>query len=256
MDQFQHRLADPDLATPGLAPQPTGRDGLCDLLGAAFRPGLLSTAAALELARLGQFQQIPAKTLFLRADAPASALWLLIEGTVSVGSHDDQQHWWQTRTVHAGRWIDAESAWLGGNYLESALAETAVSAYRLPVREVEQAFVTRPEIARSLLAAVAERVRRVSGDAHDLLAKNVLARCAGWLIDELQISDQASAVVLRQHKRSIASQLGTSPETFSRTLRQLCDMRVIDMDRYRIHVRDAQALRHLSGGAFAHGAKT
>lgn len=75
-------------------------------------------------------------------------------------------------------------------------------------------------------------------------------------IDELQTSDQSSAVVMNQHKRAIASQLGTSPETFSRMLRQLCDMKVIDMDRYRIHVRDAQALQRLSNGALAHGAKT
>ncbi|MCU7376124.1 Crp/Fnr family transcriptional regulator [Paucibacter sp. O1-1] len=256
MNHFQHRLADPNEAAVRLVPAHNSREGLCGTLSKAFRPGLLSAAAALELAQLGQFQKIPAKTLFIRADEPASALWLLVNGTVSVGCHDEQQQWRQTRTIHAGHWIDAESAWLGGNYLESARAETAVSAYWLPVREVEQAFVTRPEIARSLLAAVAERVRRVSGDAHDLLAKSVLARCAGWLIDELQTSDQSSAVVMNQHKRAIASQLGTSPETFSRMLRQLCDMKVIDMDRYRIHVRDAQALHRLSNGALAHGAKT
>lgn len=229
-------------------PQPPALRLSGDTLRAALRPGHLHELALLELARAGTARNVLAKTQFIQSGRPADALWLLAQGTVCMGSHDADQHWRQTRTIHPGSWIDAESVWLGGPYLESAIAQTDVLAYRFPVGAVEQAVMVRPEIARPLLAVVADRVRRVSGDAHDLLSKSVLARCAGWLIDELQSSEQAAAVLLRQRKQSIASQLGTSPETFSRVLRRLCELRVIEMDRYCIHIRDAQALQRLSSG--------
>lgn len=221
---------------------------LPQLLQQAFAPGRAEPEALALLAGLGQARLRPARAVLLNDGDKASALWLLSHGVASVGTHDAQGHWRPTRSVHAGGWIDAESAWLGGRYLESAIAETELCAYEFPLPAVEGALQARPDLARALLASVTQRARRVAGDAHDLLAKSVLARCAGWLIEELQSHAPASAIVLRQQKRSIAAQLGTSPETFSRTLRQLREMRVIEMDRNLISVRDAQALRRLNAG--------
>lgn len=245
MDQITHR---PAVHQSAYGQGSTSLALLSDILCRAFQANSPGEAAALELARVCVVHQFAAKKQFIACTASADALWLLTRGRVSVGHHDGTHHWRQTRAVLAGGWIDAESAWLGGNYLESAYAETAVTVCEFPVRDVEQALMARPKIARTLLAAMAERVRRLTCEAHDLLAKNVLARCAGWLVDELQSSEQSSALLMRQHKRSIAAQLGTSPETFSRTLRRLCEMQLIAMDGYQIQVRDTEALRRLSTG--------
>lgn len=239
-----------NIASPHFAPLPAAEpERLPETLQRALAPGRPDAQALQLLAHAGVARLRPARALLFDDSDGASALWLLQRGTVSIGSHDGQGHWRPSHSVHAGAWIDAESAWLGGRYLESAIAETPVCAYEFPIGAVETVLRDRPELARSLLASVAQRARRIAGDAHDLLAKSVLARCAGWLVEELQCSEPAAAIVLRQQKRSIAAQLGTSPETFSRTLRQLREMRVIEMEHNRIRVRDAQALRRLTAGS-------
>lgn len=214
----------------------------------AFEPARPGADALRLLAGLGIARLRPARSVLLHDGDGASALWLLSHGVVSLGRHDALGHWRPVRCVHAGDWIDNESAWLGGRYLATALAETEICAYEFPLAGVEAALHAQPALARALLASVTQRARRVADDAHALLAKSVLARCAGWLIEELRSQAPASAIVLRQQKREIAAQLGTSPETFSRTLRQLREMRVIEMDHKRIDVRDAQALRRLNAG--------
>ncbi|QPF74002.1 Crp/Fnr family transcriptional regulator [Roseateles sp. DAIF2] len=218
------------------------------LLEQAFAPAQPGAEALRLLASLGVVRLRPARALLLNDGDGASALWLLSRGVVSIGHHDAQGLWRPSRSVHAGDWIDNESAWIGGRYLQTALAETEICAYEFPLAGVEAVLHVHPQLARALLASVTQRARRVAGDAHDLLAKSVLARCAGWLIEELRSQAPTSAIVLRQQKRAIAAQLGTSPETFSRTLRQLREMHVIEMNRNLINVRDAQALRRLNAG--------
>ena len=225
---------------------PPELDDLCASLQHAFRPARLSVPAVLALAHFGRAHRLSAKTPVLHRGADANALWLLSRGEVSVGNYDPSGQWWQTRAVEAGEWIDVASAWLGGPYLESAIAETTVTVHELSVTGVEAACRDHPEIARQLLACVSARVRRATQDAHDLLVKDVTARMAGWLLAMLPSDGGESQVVLRQPKRSLASQLGTSPETLSRTLKRLRETGLIDIHGRRIRVHDVQGLRKLA----------
>jgi CRP-like cAMP-binding protein len=96
-----------------------------------------------------------------------------------------------------------------------------------------------------LLALLAARVRELTENTHGLLSKDVLARCADWLLASM---DRNGGVVrISQRKRSIASQLGATPETFSRTLRRLREKGTIEVDGYSIIVRDVPALRRMAG---------
>nr|WP_316642910.1 Crp/Fnr family transcriptional regulator [uncultured Roseateles sp.] len=226
-------------------------DGLYAALRQASGAQALSEAALLALAQLGHAHAVPAKACVLQRGQPAHALWLLTQGTVCVGNHDSQGHWWQTHTVEAHGWIDLSSAWLDGPYLETALAQTAVWVHEFPVEPLAAVAAAHPEVSRWLLGAMAATVRRLGHEVHDLLAKDVMARCAGWLLDSLEASEVPHELVLQQHKRFIASQLGTSPETFSRTLRQLREIGAVEIDRYRIRVHDVPALQRLSGRTVA-----
>lgn len=229
------------------APPLPAHDGLYVALRQASGAQALCEAALLALASLGHSHAVAAKACVVQRGQPAHALWLLTQGAVCVGNHDSQGHWWQTHTVEAHGWIDLASAWLGGAYLATAQAQTAVWVHEFPVEELAAVAAEHPELSRWLLSSMAASVRRLSSDVHDLLAKDVMARCAGWLLDSLVDSDDPRELVLHQHKRFIASQLGTSPETFSRTLRQLREMGAVEIDRYRIRVHDLPALQRLSG---------
>lgn len=229
---------------------------LRQILLAACPAGQLSEPALASLLSLGFMHVLPAKSMCMTASQRAEGLWLLLRGTVSVGRHDAQMQWSQRCTVHAEEWIDAESAWLGGNYLDNARAETEVLLWFFPLPALERAMAAEPALARSLLAVGAERLKRAVGGAQDLLAKHVLARCAAWLLEELRVLGQGEGsstaqtqLVLSQRKCAIASQLGTSPETFSRSLRQLREMGVIASKGYRIWILDVPALVRLAQSA-------
>jgi CRP-like cAMP-binding protein len=219
---------------------------LAELLHVALQPVRLSLTAARALAALGRRHHVAPGSLVLRRGDDAGSLWLLEQGSVSLGSHDAAQRWLSTRSVRSGEWVDAASAWLGTPLIEGALAESDCTLWEFKAGDVEHVCILHPGLWRGLLALLAARVRRLTGEKHGLLSQDVLARCALWLLDALADSPDGSTVVLTQRKRSLAAQLGATPETFSRTLRQLRESGVIEVQGYRIRVRDAAALRQLA----------
>jgi CRP-like cAMP-binding protein len=215
-----------------------------DLVARAFAAAPLTPAAADATAALALEHRVRAGSpVFTRSDA-AAGLWLVVSGRVTVGSWETDHQWRQTHAVGDGEWLDAASAWLGGSFQEDAVAETDTVLLQFPLPAVKRACAAHPSLARALLALLALRVRQLTENTHGLLSKDVLARCADWLLASMDAA--AGTVRMNQRKRSIASQLGATPETFSRTLRQLRERGTIEVDGYSIVVRDVQALRRMA----------
>jgi CRP-like cAMP-binding protein len=207
------------------------------------RPSPIALEALVQCGRRHRYERGDA---VLVRGSPARALWLLERGAVSTGQHDALAHWRPTRSVRSGEWIDAWSAWAGASFPEAALAETDCVVWEFGLADVEQIGARHPDALRGMLALAAARVRRLVEEKQGLLSQDVLARCARWLVDALPDSSDGSTVVLSQRKRSIAAQIGATPETFSRTLRYLRERHAIDVDGYRIRVRDPEVLRQLA----------
>jgi CRP-like cAMP-binding protein len=224
-------------------------EALATLLQAACRPATLDDGTARRLAELGREHRIHAGSTLFEHATRANSLWLVNQGCVTVGRHEEAGRPWRaTRTVHGGDWLDAASAWLELPAAERAVAETDSVLVEFPLVHVEGLCSAHPPLSRALLALLAKRVLQLTESTYGLLSKDVLARCAGWLLDTARVTGDGATVMLAQRKRSIASQLGATPETFSRTLRQLREMGAIDVEGYRIRVRDGAALRRLAGG--------
>jgi CRP-like cAMP-binding protein len=207
-------------------------------------------AATLQaLARLARHHHVERGSVVLRRGEPTRSLWLLERGSVSTGRHDAAGHWSSSSSVRDAEWIDAWSAWLGSPLLEGALAETDCIVWEFALADLERAWAEHPGALQALVVPAAARVRRLVDDRQGLLSHDVLARCARWLLDALAHDGQGGqTVVLAQRKRSVAAQLGATPETFSRTLRLLRERGVIDVAGYRIRVRDVDALHDLADG--------
>lgn len=219
---------------------------LTELLLKAVQPMHLSANAAQALAHRARRHRVERGSALLRRGDECRSIWLLERGTVSMGHHDAAQHWYPTRSVRGGEWIDAWSAWSCLPLVEGAIAESDCLVWELPIGDIDQVASQHPGTLRAMLALCAARLRRLTEEKHGLLSQDVLARCAQWLLDALPDSPDGATVVLSQRKRSIAAQIGATPETFSRMLRQLRERQAIAVEGYRIRVCDAELLRRLA----------
>lgn len=109
-----------------------------------------------------------------------------------------------------------------------------------------------PNLAFGLIARLCHLLRKMAALVEGLSLTDVTTRVAHYLVRQ---ADRAIAqnkaigndvtVTLPEKKTLLASQLGTIPETLSRSLAKLTREGVIEVDGPRIHIRDLKHLREL-----------
>lgn len=176
----------------------------------------------------------------------ARSLVALLEGTVSLGLRDGMAMA-PERLLHGPAWLDAASAWTtGAPHTLDARALTSVRVIELPRRELQALIGERPALATAFVALLAHEVQRLSLQAHELMHKDAGGRLAAWL--QRQLLGAQTRLRLAERKRDIAAQLGMSPETLSRQMRELSRRGLIEVRGYEVHVLDGAALKQLAMG--------
>ena len=104
-----------------------------------------------------------------------------------------------------------------------------------------------PDLALRILASFSMHLRFLVETVEDLKLKQAESRIAQWLLRHAERSSgEAPAVNLQLAKRLLASQLGLTPETFSRVLARWREVGVVAVRGRRITLLDVDVLgRHL-----------
>ncbi len=145
-------------------------------------------------------------------------------------------------------WLEATAAVLNLPSALDAIAQTDVQLHRVPLEVFRDRINTCPSDAQTLILDIARAHREQTELTVSRLAKDAEARCAEWLLNHAQGSDAGGcAVHLQQRKRAIAAQLGIAPETLSRVLRHLRDLRLISGSGRVVDLIDLVGLRSLAG---------
>ncbi len=191
-----------------------------------------------KLARIAQPLELPAeRTLFLQGDAGA-AFYLLAEGRVKIFKMLRDGRTATVRHVEAGQTF-AEAALFQETYPSSTETMADSRLYRFDTRQMLDLLLEEPQLAVSLLGAMAELLGLLNRRVEELLLP-VPARLARYLLalaDRQLDRPPASAggasaprvVRLPTSKRELAARLGTVPETLSRTFDRLKRGEVIRM---------------------------
>lgn len=144
----------------------------------------------------------------------------------------------------------------GESFAEAALAME--SGYPADARALEPSqvllvrrdgFITmlreQPELALRMLSSMAIHLHTLVGQIEDLTLKDVETRLANWLLKQCPspTCTQPFRIELKGTKRSLAAELGTVSETFSRTLAKLREQGLIEVDGPTITLLNPQQLR-------------
>lgn len=141
----------------------------------------------------------------------------------------------------------------GESFAEGSLASPA--GYPANARAVEPSTVLiipkgplleligrRPDLAIRMLGSMSAHLRVLVSMLDDLQLKDVETRLLNWLVKH-RLATASGSIRLPGTKRVLASELGTSSETLSRTLGRLRDQRLITVTGSVISVHDLPALQ-------------
>ncbi len=154
----------------------------------------------------------------------------------------------QLGVVEGPSWLEATTAVLNLPSAVDAVAQSGVQFHRLPLEEFRANLGTCAPGVQSMLLDIARTHRQQTELTVSRLAKDAEARCAEWLLSHAETSEQGGCKVqLQQRKRAIAAQLGIAPETLSRVLRHLRELRLISGSGRTVDLVDPIGLRTLAG---------
>jgi CRP-like cAMP-binding protein len=97
--------------------------------------------------------EAPADTVLIESRVPASGLFVVVEGTVAVDTHDGREH-----QLGPGESFGELSLLAGTPRTGRVWAKTGVRALALDRADFEQILETQPAVARALLRVLARRL--------------------------------------------------------------------------------------------------
>ena len=109
----------------------------------------------------------------------------------------------------------------------------------------------KPDLAMNLIARLSELLRKLTRLVEELSLTDVTTRLAHYLVEAINSENTDSqphpVVTLSEKKSIVASQLGTIPETLSRSLAKLSREKLIHVDGSQIKVLNYIRLKELAG---------
>jgi len=108
-----------------------------------------------------------------------------------------------------------------------------------------------PNIALSLIARLSELLHKLNRLVEELSLTDITTRLAHYfinIIEEKKLSGQPIVIQLAEKKTILASQLGTIPETLSRSLAKLSKENIIKVDGSNIEINDLRKLYSITEG--------
>ena len=215
-------------------------------ISAALHTGPFAAMSDAERQKLAQHARVQpythGATLF-REGEPATDVMLLLSGMLKLCRHSAQGKEFVLHLVRPGRIVD-----VGVLFYEEGLPATAIgvqngSVLRLERKALLHALHNDATLGVAMLAAMSLRQRlfinKIAGSQGRI---SVSGRVAAWLLHRAKM-EKSATLSLGVTQETLARQMGISRESLSRELSALATAGLIDRDRRRIILLDADSLR-------------
>ena len=191
-------------------------------------------------ARLQPFSQ--GTTLF-REGEPATDPMLLLSGMVKICRHSSQGKECVLHLVRPGRMLDAGVLFYEEGLPATGIGVQAGAALRLDRKALLETLQHEAALGVAFLKAMSLRQRlfinKIAGSQGRI---SVSGRVAAWLLHRAKM-EKSATLSMGVTQETLARQMGISRESLSRELSALSSAGLIDRDRRRIILLDADALR-------------
>jgi CRP/FNR family transcriptional regulator, cyclic AMP receptor protein len=179
-------------------------------------------------------------TIFLEGE-PTAGLFVVEEGMVKISRVSLEGREYIMHLVEPGNTFNDVSTLDGGPNPAHATAHTDVVLWRIDRADLRRLARAYPDLAWALIEDLAARARVAVGLVHDLAMRSVRGRLARLLLEEAESRD-TDIVQRLLTQEEMAARLGTVREMVGRTLRSMANDGLIQFDRHRIVILDAQRL--------------
>lgn len=201
------------------------------------------------VARLCKKKKYPKGTiLFLEGDA-GDKLYVIQSGLVKIYRHE------QNREITLALFRDGdffgEMSLIEKNSFRSATAETIepTELFVLSRQDFNHFLEKSPKLCLRLLEIAYHRLRKANDQIHDLTFLDVRGRIAKNLVrlaDEYGVDvPGGTRIDIKLTHQQIANMSGTVRETVTKTLQELQEEGIIDVDKKKIRIRDRRRLLEL-----------
>ncbi|PRX34903.1 CRP/FNR family transcriptional regulator [Orenia metallireducens] len=134
-----------------------------------------------------------------------------------------------------------------GNYPATAITMEDTEVGIINGRDIEKLMYRIPEIALKILKVMSKRLRRAQQRIRNLGLKDTTSRTASalvYLAQEHGVGDETKVEInLSLTQQELASLIGTSRETVSRTLNKFKDEGLVLVSRQKIVIKDLAGLK-------------
>ncbi|NQU43629.1 Crp/Fnr family transcriptional regulator [bacterium] len=189
--------------------------------------------------------------LFLQDD-PCAWLYVLIEGRVQMFRNLPDGREVTIHVLGPGSLVACAALFLDSSFPASArILSHEANLVAIAGPAFLELLEERPDLSRKMIGALASRISQLAQRIESRDAGSAPVRLADWLLDQPSAPDGKGHRVVRIEgsKKSLASNLGVAPETFSRALRRLAEKQLIEVRGREIVLLDPAGLMEgLDGG--------
>lgn len=194
----------------------------------------------------------PSGTVLLRRSVTADSVIYIESGRVTIGAFgsgaDPEMVERQLGAVDGPCWLDVPTAILNVPSAFDAVTQTDTRLRRLPIREFRAWLGGCAPGVQAMMVDLARANHRQTELSLIRLIKDAQARCAEWLLVHAILNEKGYHTVhLNLYKKDLAAELGIVPETLSRILHNLRELRLIGGRGRDITIFDPAGLEAVAG---------
>lgn len=172
-----------------------------------------------KLAALATSRHLEPEALLFLEDEPCTGFFVLVEGAIQLTRASANPGAHPTLAVVTPVNSFAEAAMFGGGaFPATATAVKPSKVYHFPRAAFLGAMRDDPDLALAIIHAQAVWLRRLTTKIEQLASSDSLDRLRAWVSEQVPAG---GTLVLQVTKKTLAAQLGMTPETLSRSLRML-----------------------------------